>query len=153
MLSVTTIVTLKQLWCSCKSCWTQDSNFSPNIILYCKQKGVLRTHENRGLWNGLVSKGTCGQAWQAELSPWDPHSGRKEPIPARSLWHVAPVRPISHRRNSKEMEKYLRIFEQDSTILPSVERLVLFLILTGILLPIRISLAIVRFHFCLLSDR
>ena len=45
------------------------------------------------------------------------------------------------------------VFEQDSTILSSVERLVIFLILTGILLPIRISLATVRFHFCLLSDR
>lgn len=70
---------------------------------------MLKSHDHRGLWNGLVCKGSCGQAWQAELSPWNPHSGKREPIPARSLWHVAPARPISHRRNSKEMEKCLRI--------------------------------------------
>lgn len=34
--------------------------------------------------DGSVSKGTCSQAWQPELNPWNTRGGRREPTSART---------------------------------------------------------------------
>lgn len=47
---------------------TQTSVQTQTSFYTANSTGMLRSHEHRGLWNGLVCTGPCGQARQAELS-------------------------------------------------------------------------------------